>query len=185
MCGGYRPCAWKAEQERRLPDTGSRWRHCTEYRAEGFRSVFGCLGISSDEEMAEDRVLETNLLCTGWPYTGISTQFYRLENRPTRRDWTVGRRGAIRSAHRRVSKMAKTAIVGPNPRHTAQMAAQERLGELVTILAAGVVRLRIRETSKLKMGDARQFPSQVLAEPVHVRMAPIRDITRSTSLLPV
>jgi hypothetical protein len=76
--------------------------------------------------------------------------------------------------------MAKTAIVGPNPGHTAQMAAKERLAEVATILAAGAVRLRNRATSKLEVGVARQFPSQVLAEPVDARMASARDITRST-----
>jgi transposase, IS30 family len=32
MRGGHRPCAGEAQQERRLPDIGSRWRHCTNPR---------------------------------------------------------------------------------------------------------------------------------------------------------
>jgi hypothetical protein len=39
MCGGHRPSAWQAEQERRLSDTGFRWGHCTGRKA-GVREDF-------------------------------------------------------------------------------------------------------------------------------------------------
>ena len=58
--------------------------------------------------------------------------------------------------------MAQTAIVRPNSGRTAQMTAKERLGEVATILAAGVVRLRNRATSKLEAGAVRHL--QALAE---------------------
>ncbi len=57
--------------------------------------------------------------------------------------------------------MAKTAIVRPNPGHTAQMTAKERLGEVATILAAGAVRLQNRATANLELRDAGLLSSQV------------------------
>jgi len=41
---------------------------------------------------------------------------------------------------------------GPNPLHPKSMVADERLGEIAAILAAGVVRLRARQSSRLS-GD--------------------------------
>jgi hypothetical protein len=44
-------------------------------------------GSGLGKELAEDCELETNLLRAGWPYSVLSIQFHRLENRLPRWDW--------------------------------------------------------------------------------------------------
>jgi hypothetical protein len=50
--------------------------------------------------------------------------------------------------------MSKASMIGPNPLSAAHMSAEERLKELATILAAGVIRARLRAAQKARDPEA-------------------------------
>lgn len=50
-----------------------------------------------------------------------------------------------------------TAVAGPSPLHPDRMSADERLAELGSILALGLVRLRARQSSTLSAGQESSF----------------------------
>jgi|SRR5580692_4917429 hypothetical protein len=61
--------------------------------------------------------------------------------------------------------MGKKMIVGPNPLQTARMTADERLNELSTILAAGAVRLRLKQEAQAnQLADNSQLDPFVLGK---------------------